>query len=326
MAERVASRSRVYRDGALVGEDLPLGELAAHRERGDLVWLGLVRPTAEEIERTSDALGIDLHPLAVENALAAHQRPKLVRSEGHSYLHLYSAGPMAGGGLALSGVSAFISPDVFLTIDPSGGLNFDELSQRCDENTDLLSHGVAFLLYTLLDDVVDNYFVVIDDLDEDVGELEDALFEPDTRQNQLQTFTVRKSLSELARVVLPMHEVLATLLRRGVNVVDDDLLPYFQDVYDHALRAGERVDGLRDLLGSIIATNLAMQGNRLNDIMKKLAAWGAVVAIPTMITGYFGQNVPFPGFGNSLGLLISSMAIVLLAGAVWLGFRNRGWL
>ncbi|MDG3011619.1 magnesium transporter CorA family protein [Rhodococcus sp. D2-41] len=326
MAERVANRSRVYRDGTLVGEDLPLSELAAHRERGDLVWLDLVMPTAEQIERTSDALGIDLHPLAIENALAAHQRPKLVRAEGHSYLHLYLAAPLDGGGLALSAVSAFLSPQVFLTIDPSGGLDFDELSERCDENPDLFSHGVAFLLYTLLDAVVDGYFTVIDDLDEDVGALEDALFEPDTRQNQLQTFTVRKSLSQLARVVMPMHEVLSTLLRRGVNVVEDELLPYFQDVYDHALRAGERVDGLRDLLGSIIATNLAMQGNRLNDIMKKLAAWGAVVAIPTMITGYFGQNVPFPGFGNSWGLLISTVAIVALAGAAWLGFRNRDWL
>ena len=130
----------------------------------------------------------------------------------------------------------------------------------------------------------------------------------------------------LRRVVLPMREVVNTLLRRDLRVVDDDMAPYFQDVYDHVLRAAEWTESLRDLVTTILETNLTIQGNRLNLIMKKLTGWAAVIAVPTAVTGFFGQNVPYPGFGKEWGFIISLVILFGTASALYWAFKRRDWL
>ncbi|HWM96545.1 MAG TPA: magnesium transporter CorA family protein, partial [Streptosporangiaceae bacterium] len=140
------------------------------------------------------------------------------------------------------------------------------------------------------------------------------------------SFELRKSLVLLRRVVLPMREVVNTLMRRDLHIVSDDLMPYYQDVYDHVLRAAEWTDGLRDLVTSILETNLTIQGNRMNIITKKVTGWAAIIAIPTLITGFFGMNVPYPGFGEKAGLA-ASIATTGLAGLLlYLIFKRKDWL
>ncbi len=130
----------------------------------------------------------------------------------------------------------------------------------------------------------------------------------------------------LRRVVLPMREVVNALMRRDVDLVPDELMPYYQDVYDHVLRATEWTESLRDLVNTIVETNLTIQGNRLNIITKKVTSWAAIIAVPTAITGFYGQNLPYPGFARHSGFIMSSFLILALSLALYLAFKRKDWL
>jgi magnesium transporter len=165
-------------------------------------------------------------------------------------------------------------------------------------------------------------------LDAQIEALEDTLFGdvPHDREVQKRSFELRKSLVLLRRVVLPMREVVNTVLRRDLQSIDPVMLPYFQDVYDHVLRATEWTESLRDLVTTILETNISIQGNRMNMIMKKVTSWAAIIAVPTAITGFFGQNLAFAGFGTIWGVWMSVVLIVVVSGALYLGFKKRDWL
>jgi magnesium transporter len=159
-------------------------------------------------------------------------------------------------------------------------------------------------------------------------ELEDRLFDDAPRGLQVQrrSFQLRKSLVLLRRIVIPMSEVVGELMRHDLHVVGDDLMPYYQDVYDKALRTAEWIDSLRDLVTSILETNVTIQGNRLNVTTKKVTGWAAIIAVPTLITGFYGMNVPYPGFGKPAGFAIS-IAVLVGAGLVlYMIFKRKDWL
>ncbi|WP_430331033.1 magnesium transporter CorA family protein [Rhodococcus sp. ACT016] len=327
-----AHHSRLYRDGVLVASDLPLTELAKHRGEPDtLFWVDLLAPTAADL-RTLVPLAdgeVELHPLAIENAAAGSQRPRLVRYRDHSLLHARAVRvDDRTGSLASTRVAVFILDRVLITIRSDDGFPLAPLLEAWDDIGALTKRGVGFLLHALLDQLVDGYFEVLDDLDDRIQSVEDELLEGTgpTREIQLQSFALRKDVVKLSRVVLPMNEALSALLRPGSHAAYDEIVPYYQDVYDHALRATERIDGLRDTIESILSTSLAMQGNSLNEIMKKLTAWAAIIAIPTGVTGYFGQNIPFPGYDEPWGFWLSAVMLVGLASGLWVSFKRRGWL
>jgi len=199
---------------------------------------------------------------------------------------------------------------------------------RWDANPDLTKFGVGYLLYGLLDYIVDGHFDSVQSLDDAVETLEDQVFAdvPQSLAVQRRSFELRKSLVLLRRIVIPMREVANSLMRRDLHVVSDDLMPYYQDVYDHVLRAAEWTDSLRDLVTSILETNLTIQGNRMNVITKKVTSWAAIIAVPTFVTGFYGMNVPYPGFSRQDGL-VASVAIMVAAGIVlYIIFRRRDWL
>ena len=177
---------------------------------------------------------------------------------------------------------------------------------------------------------MDGHFEAVQSLDNAVEELEDDLFDdkPKNLSVHRRSFELRKSLVLLRRVVLPMREVLNTLMRRDVHVVDAELMPYYQDVYDHVLRATEWTESLRDLVTTILETNLTIQGNRMNIITKKVTSWAAIIAVPTFITGFYGMNVPYPGFSNHVGLIVAVAAIMLVSRGVPCTrvFRRNDWL
>ena len=199
---------------------------------------------------------------------------------------------------------------------------------RWDGSADLAVHGVGFLLWGLLDVVVDGHFAVVQQLDEALEGLEDLLFDerPHGAEVQRRSFELRKSLVVLRRLVLPMREVVNSLLRRDLGLVDEAMGPYFQDVYDHVLRATEWTESLRDLVSTILETNLTIQGNRLNAVMKKVTSWAAIIAVPTAVTGYYGMNVPYPGFGRPSGVVTSTLLLVVLSGGLYLLFKRLDWL
>jgi magnesium transporter len=161
-----------------------------------------------------------------------------------------------------------------------------------------------------------------------VESLEDKLFADIPQDMALQrgSFQLRKSLVLLRRVVLPMREMVNALMRRDLHVVTDDLMPYYQDVYDHVLRAAEWTDSLRDLVNSILETNLTIQGNRMNVISKQVTGWAAIIAVPTFITGFYGMNVPYPEFGRAAGFGIAMAIMVTSMFVLYIVFRRRSWL
>jgi magnesium transporter len=322
------ARTRCYCDGVLTDENFALADVSEHlAEKSAVVWVDLSAPDLAELQVVADELG--LHSLAVEDATGAHQRPKFSRYAGHDYITAYAVRLDAEtGGLVTGEISVFITPSALVTVHQKDEFPIDDLVSRWDDNADLTSHGVGALVYALLDFVVDGHFDAVQALDDEIEQLEDLLFDdrPHDSAVQRRSFELRKSLVKLRRVVLPMREVVNTLMRRDVGVVPADLTPQFQDVYDHVLRATEWTESLRDLVATIVETNLTLQGNRLNVITKKVTSWAAIIAVPTAITGFYGQNVPYPGFSQESGFLASSILIVVMSSLLYVAFKRRDWL
>lgn len=323
------ARTRLYRAGKLELEDFDLEKISDYLDEDHtVVWLDLCRPSPEELHALSEEFG--LHELAVEDASNEHQRPKLDRYDTHLFVSAYAVafgGPRDG--LSVSELALFVLPRALVTIRKDEGFDIDRVTARWDAASELATEGVAFLLYGLLDVLVDDHFTTVQQLDEAIEELEDLLF--DDRRGHVEqvgrrSFEVRKSLVLLRRIVLPMREVVNSLMRRDVHVVSDRMMPYYQDIYDHVLRASEWTESLRDLVNTILETNITIQGNRMNLIMKKVTSWAAIIAVPTAITGFYGQNLPYPGFGKSSGLIISSSLIVGIGLILYAAFRRWEWL
>jgi magnesium transporter len=322
------ARTRLYRDGRLELEGFPVAEISDHlADEAVTVWLDLRDPDHGDLSVLSEEFG--LHPLAVEDAVNEHQRPKLDHYQSHLFLNAYGARLDAGSGeLATSELAAFVTARALITVRKDDGLDIGAVVERWDASPDLAGSGVGGLLYGLLDYIVDGHFEAVQSLDDAVEALEDQLFSdvPQDMQVQRRSFELRKSLVLLRRIVIPMREVVNALMRRDLHVVTDDLMPYYQDVYDHVLRAAEWTDSLRDLVNSILETNLTIQGNRLNIITKKVTSWAAIIAVPTLITGYYGMNVPYPGFSRQAGFAAAIAIMVVAAFVLYVVFRRKGWL
>jgi magnesium transporter len=326
---RCQARTRLYRNGQLVEQGFAIERISDHlTEPGTTVWLDLRNPNHDDLAVLQEEFG--LHPVAVEDALVARERPKIDRYRTHLFLTAYSARlDMASGELATSELAAFILPRALITIRKDDGLDIGRVVDRWDASPDLAAHGVGYLVHGLLDYIVDGHFEAVQSLDDAVEGLEDDLFAPTSARDlhvQRRSFELRKSLMLLRRVVLPMREVLNTVMRRDLHHVNEDLMPYYQDVYDHVLRAAEWTESLRDLVTTILETNLTIQGNRMNVITKKVTGWAAIIAVPTFITGFYGMNVPYPGFGDHIGLIVAALIMIGSAVLLYWVFRRNDWL
>jgi magnesium transporter len=322
-----SSRTRAYRGGRLENEGFSVEDVSDYlRDADNVVWIDLCAADADDLDIVAGELG--LHKLAVEDALESRQRPKLDRYADHQLLSMYAVQlDEASADLRLSELTVFITSTAMVTVHDET-FDFDDVVRRWDDSMELATHGVGFLLYGLIDQVVDGHFDAVGELDEEIENVENLLFDDSSRATDVQrrSFGLRKNLVILRRVVLPMREVVNTLMRRDLEVVDEEMSPYFQDVYDHVLRATEWTESLRDMVSTILETNLTIQGNRLNVITKKVTSWAAIIAVPTAITGFYGQNLPYPGFADTNGLISSSILIVALSVGLYVTFRRNGWL
>ena len=323
------ARTRLYRDGIRVSQDFPVADISEHlRDPASVVWLDLCRPTPADFDMANTEFG--LHELAVEDAVSESQRPKLDHYATHLFLSAYTVTLDAERGrLDAHEIAVFITDQALITVRKDDRFDITPVLARWDASPDLAEHGVAFLLYGLLDYLVDGHFTAVRQLDEGIEQLEDLLF--DDRPSRIETvqrrsFQLRKNLVVLRRVTLPMREVLNSLLRRDLHTVGEAMHPYYQDVYDHVLRAAEWTESLRDLVATTVDTNLTVQANRTNLIMKKVTSWAAIIAVPTAITGFYGQNLPYPGSGTHWGVLTSVGLIAVLSVLLYLTFKRKDWL
>lgn len=319
--------TRIYRAGKIIADGCDPDLISDYLEETDTVaWLDLSDPTHDEIALIGEEFG--LHDLVLEDIRNGRQRAKLETYGDHIFISLYAidlVGPTAE--LKTHEISALFSDRFLITVHPVG-FEMSHVVKHLDADPRHAASGVAYLLHGLLDHVVDDYFAAVQVLDEGIETLEDVIFDGETLGTAIQkdSFAMRKALVGLRRVVLPVREVINALLRRDNDVIDDAMVPYYQDVYDHVLRASEWTDSLRDLVSNILETNLTIQGNRLNEIMKRLTSWAAIIAVPTAVTGFFGQNVPYPGFGTHVGFLISVAVILGGAGVLYVAFKKQDWL
>jgi magnesium transporter len=324
-----STRTRLYRDGNLERENFPVRDISDYVGDPDCtVWLDVCDPASADFDMIAEEFG--LHSLAVEDARHEHQRPKLDTYRTHLFLSAYAVTVEPDNGAVTTGeVSAFVTSNALITVRRGEACPVEPMVERWDSAPELAVHGVGFLVHGLLDCLVDGHFAAVQDLDDRIEELEDLLFEDspgEIQAVQRRSFELRKSLVRLRRVVLPMREVVNGLLRRDLHVVGEPMQPYFQDVYDHVLRATEWTESLRDLVTTVMETNLTVQGNRMNLIMKKVTSWAAIIAVPTAVTGYYGQNVPYPGFNAHSGFWISTALVVVLSVALYVTFRRRDWI
>jgi len=258
----LVARTRLYRAGRLEKDDFPVEDLSEFLAEPDTVlWVDLCEPDAADLEVVAQELG--LHALAVEDAVDARQRPKLDRYDSHEFLNMYEVRlDRVSGRLQQSEISAFITRQTLVTVRKDRAFDMDAVVARWDDSQDLAVNGVGFLLWGLIDHVVDGHFDAVEILDDEIEQLEDLLFDeaPHDKDVQRRSFALRASLVKLRRVVLPMREVVNSLLRRDSDVATPAMIPYFQDVYDHVLRATEWTESLRDLVTTIVETNLTPPG------------------------------------------------------------------
>lgn len=326
-------RSLAWRDGAQVAKDFPLEELDVWlKSAGVLVWFDLGDPQPELLTQLADELGLD--PLAVEDAVEPMERPKATRHAQHTFITCYATTvknrPHGGKELTLGRISAFILPNALITVRTPEMVDLEPFVQRWDEDG-LLDHGVGALVYAVLDEIVDGHFAAITTFDEELDDLEGLLFDSARKPAEIQQriFGLRKALVQLRRVVLPMREVVTAVMRfrdERSTPLSKELDGYFNDLYDHVVRAAEWTESLRDLISSVFETNLSLQDARLNEIMKKLAAWAAIIAVPTAVTGWFGQNIPYPGFSEAFGLFQSVLLILVGSVGLYFVFRRFDWI
>jgi magnesium transporter len=321
--------TRVWRKGVLEAEGFPVADVSEYLDEPDtVVWVDFCGPSQDQLRELETELG--LHELAVEDALGEHQRPKLDRYDTHRFLSCHSVRVnLDEGSLDVTEIDAFIHKRWLITVRKDEGFPIDPVLQRWDRSPDLAELGcVPFLLYGLLDVVVDRYFESVEVFDDYYETVSESIFSdrPLDPSGQRRWFEMRRAMVRFHRLVVPMREVVSALMRREQDLVPAGLYPYYQDVYDHILRVSESSDSLRDLVATIVETNLSLRDYRQNQIVKKVTSWAAIIAVPTLITGYYGMNVPYPGHGTHAGYVVSTALILVLSGILYLLFRSRDWL
>lgn len=323
------TQTRLYQDGAVVAEGFPAGEAAAKLDEhpGAVLWLDLDDP--DEADLAAIAGPFHLHPLALDDAVQDHEAPKLQRYPGHLFLNVYAL-DIDPDRLRLTKheISAFVTERALITVRKSAS-DTEPFVKRWDAEAALVAAGgVSFLLYGLLAVVVDGQFAAAQRLDAAVDAVEDALLEAGAapRPVRMRGLALRKLVATVRRPVAPMPDLISRAMRPDGHNIDEQVEPYYRDVEDHARHTVDEVEHLRDRIEGVLQADLAEQGNVLNDITRKLAAWAAIIAVPTALTGFYGQNLPYPGYETTWGFVVSSVVIAGSAIGLYLYMRRRGWL
>ena len=324
----VSCHTRAYCKGVVEAEGFPIADVSDYLEQSDtIVWVDFCSPNREELNELAGELS--LHELAVEDALSEHQRPKLDIYESHQFMSCHAVRiDRESATMDKTEIDAFINPRWFVTVRKDDGFPIERVMQRWDRSSDLAINGTSFLLYGLLDVVVDEYFDATQAFDEYYDEVSEGIFaeEPLVPQQQRHWFQMRQALVRFHRLVIPMREAVSGLMRHENSIVSEELYPYYQDVYDHVLRVTEATDALRDLVSTIVETNLSLRDYRQNQVMKKVTSWAAIIAVPTLITGFYGMNVPYPGFAKHAGFVVSTVLMAVISGTLYVLFRRKEWL
>ncbi|MCW7947191.1 magnesium transporter CorA [Streptomyces hygroscopicus] len=326
----------IYRDGRRTEgpEDLSDALAEARASAEAFLWIGLYEPTEKEFDLVTEEFG--LHPLAVEDALKAHQRPKLEIYDDSLFMVLKPVSYEPHSDTVSSGeLMVFLGDAFVVTVRHGEAMPLGSVRSRLEEQPEMLRHGPTGVLYSIADSIVDQYLDVATELGTDLEELEAEVFSPSvggSRHTASRIYTFKRQVLEFRRATVPLAPPLVRLAGQGtygtpVPYVQEKSRPFFRDVYDHLSRVNESVENLDRLVSDILSAHLAQMSVRQNDDMRKISAWAAMAAVPTMIAGIYGMNFDHM---PELHWVWSYPAVILAMAALevllYRLFKDRGWL
>lgn len=278
----------VYRDGRR--EDIHLddiSEILAHDD-GSFVWVGLYEPGEELLDKLQEEF--DLHDLAIEDAHSAHQRPKLEAFGNTLFLAAHTA-QLIDEHVRFGETHIFYGKRFFVTVRHGASLTFAIVRQKLEREPAILKLGPSVALHGVLDFIVDNYEPIIDDFQDELDDLEHVIFSEDFRKETVQRlYTLRKELTQMRTAVAPMQDILSQLMRSETLGIPDEAKPYFRDVRDHAGRTIDVIDVLRETATAAVSVNLSLVNYAQGEVVKKLAGWAGLLALPTLVASWYGMN------------------------------------
>ena len=322
--------SALYRGGVRVPVDCATDDLESIRrsvaQPGDFVWVGLHEPDAAELDRVADLFG--LHPLAIEDALHAHQRPKLERYDESLFLVLKTLWYVDAEDAVETGeINLFLGSDFVVSVRHGKGTELHTARVDLEQRAAVLGHGPSAVLYAICDRVVDSYEEVAEALEVDVDEVEESVFSPERTKDSQRIYVLKRELAEVRRAVNPLREPMKRFATGSVHGITQEAGPFFRDVADHVVRVSEAIDSLDNLLSTAFDAYLAQISVQQNEDMRKISAWVAIAAVGTLVAGVYGMNFDrMPelhwryGYPFALGLMVFS------AIGLYKLFRKSGWL
>lgn len=315
----------VYERGQKLS-DIPLSEVRSHLDQRDhFVWVAMKDPEPAELAALQEEFS--LHELAVEDAQKGHQRPKIEEYGSSLFVVLHLVEP-ADDKLQTGEVAIFVGPQYIVSVRREAQLGFADVRRRCEQEPELLQHGPAYVLYALMDTVVDRYFPVISHLTAEIEEIEERIFAGQTTRAQIEAlYSLKRKLMTLDHATQPLLEVTGKLYGGRVPPICSGLQDYFRDVQDHLLRLKQSIDNLRDMVTTAISVNLSLITIQENEVTKRLAAYAALVAVPTMVAGVYGMNFSnMPELQWAYGYPAALASMVLIDVYLVYRFKKAKWM
>ncbi|HVE02249.1 MAG TPA: magnesium/cobalt transporter CorA [Sphingomicrobium sp.] len=314
----------LYRDGVRVRSITIDEKVDCADKKSEFVWIGLANPTAEEMRSLQDCY--DLHPLAVEDALKGDQLPKIDVYDDQLFVVARTARLMEDH-IDYGETAIFVGHSHIISVRHGSTRAHTALREQLEKSPRLLTHGVDYLLHAILDYIIDGYLPLIDELEEEVIEMEHAMDSFLQHDEVNRIFTVRRELIRFQRVLGPMGEVAQKLARQELPCIDAEARNYFRDVQDHVRRVQARVDALRDELTGVFEFSTLLEQQRQGTITRQLAAWAAILAVPTAIAGIYGMNFKYmPELNEHYGYFVVLAVIVGICIWLYTRFRRANWL
>jgi len=293
----------------------------------EVVWVDLDDPSKDELLRMATELG--LHHLAVEDALDPHQRDKYVHYEHHVFLVAHDVSLDVGAAeVRPLELDVFIGGGWMVTVHRGAAELIGRIDERWRKAQQVGGRHIGILVYALLDVVVDGYFDTIDRFEEFYDAAADEVFgeHPIEPGQHRHWFEMRRALNQFHRIVRPLTDALTSVVDQDLERFGDESAPYLRDAAGDLIRASAEVDSLRELVDHLVDANLMLRDYRQNVVMKKVTSWAAIIAVPTLVTGFYGMNVPYPGAGETWGVVASSVIAATCSAALYLTFRRKSWL
>jgi magnesium transporter len=317
----------IYEDGKR--RDGPVDPEHAYDERhqpGKFVWIGLYQPTEEEF--ASLRREFNLHPLAVEDAIHAHQRPKLEVYDDMLFIVLKTARYVDPTEvIELGELLVFLGEDFVITVRHGEASSLKPVREDLEQSPEYLKHGPGAVLHAILDRVVDDYQPAIEGLDTDIDEVEEELFSAQRSNPAERIYRLQREVLGFRKATAPLVEPVARLAEGKYWHVHPEIRDYFRDVNDHLIRARDQLDAMRDLLAGSLQANLAQVGVRQNEDMRRISAWVAIIAVPTAIAGIYGMNFRhMPELKWEAGYPGALLLMLVICTFLYYRFKRAGWL